>query len=267
MTFASLIVSAWNRPELLKPFFESLWANTECPYELIVHDDGSQPETADYLHELVKRGDISTLISNPAGHNRGHGTSVNRAAFISEGEYIVKLNGDECFAKGWLTQGIKAMRLFPEVALLHLAHYYSYGPRHVPIQDVIWDMDPCTLHREEREGVAIRVVWVGPGCAFMVSRKTWEEKGPWTSAYSPRFGEDFEYRIRVCPMMRLLPISKSIRYPPVTDSAAHWHQYKHTPWLAALDPPMVSYHPGHALCSIGEAVKTMQRGPCLLGER
>ena len=28
MTYASLIVSAWNRPELLIPFFQSLWANT-----------------------------------------------------------------------------------------------------------------------------------------------------------------------------------------------------------------------------------------------
>lgn len=262
---ASIIVSAWNRPELLRRFFYSLWQNTTVSYELIVHDDGSQDETSDWLYQQVRDGRISTLITNPRGHNRGHGTAVNRAANIAEGDYIIKMNGDEAFAPFWLERAEIAMNAFPEIRLLHLAHYYSYGPRDAAIEDVKWDLEPYTLHKEERRGVAIRVVWVGPGDAFMVRRSTWEEQGPWIAGYNPRFTEDMEYRLRLCPMMRLLALSKSEKYPPPTDLAAHWQAYKDSPWLAVLDPPVVSYHPGHGLCSIGAAGKTLRQGPLVLG--
>ena len=263
--FSSLIVSAWNRLELLVPFFNSLWANTTSPYELIVHDDGSQDETSDWLYKQLKKGKISTLITNPPGHNRGHGTSVNRAANIAEGDYIMKLNGDETFAPGWLEACIRAMEMFPEIGMLHAAHYYKSASRSLPISKLEWDLEPYTLKKMDRNGVKIRTVWVGPGNAFMVSKKTWYEKGPWIARKNPAFSEDMEYRIRICPMMRLLEISHSKTHPPPTDLAAHWEQYKDTPWLAVLDPPMVSYHPGRGLCSIGAAQVTLKDGPLIFG--
>jgi len=254
----SLIVSTWNRPALLKQFFESLEEHAHYPCEIIVHDDGSGLVTTSYLSQLLRDGRISTLILNPENHNRGHGTAVNRAANMAEGEYIVKLNGDEVFADNWLETAVNTMEAYPEVVLLHLAHYLH--SQHWPerVEDLPWDIEPYTIHRETRNGIPIRVVWVGPGCAFMIRKKTWIEQGPWLNGYDPHFTEDMEYRLRLAPMMRLL--SEGSHSPP-KDLNAHWEQYKDTPWLGLTDPPVVSYHKGHGLCSIGDAQKTLKKGP------
>jgi len=259
MSFVSIIVSAWNRPELLGRFFEDL-SKTTYPYELIVHDDGSQVDTQMALIGLLRKGTISSLILNPTGYNRGHGTSVNRAANISEGDYIVKLNGDETFAVGWLETAVKTMEMYPEIGILHLAHYYSKAEKHDPIGRVVWDVEPFVIHKENR-GIPLNIVWAGPGCAFMVRKKEWT---PWVNTYNPSFGEDVEFRLRMCPMMRSPSDNPNLRPGAPKDFKAHWEEFKNTPWLALTDPPVVSYHPGAGLCSIYEAQKTLQKGPHII---
>ena len=51
---------------------------------------------------LVARGDVSSLILNPTGHNEGVGRALNRAASISTGQWIVKLDQDLLFEPDWL---------------------------------------------------------------------------------------------------------------------------------------------------------------------
>ena len=267
--FTSIVVSAWNRPELLRRCLESLWANTWARFELVVHDDGSQDETSDYLYGLLREGKISTLITNPPGHNRGHGTSVNRAVNISEGEYIVKLNGDDEFTPGWLTRAVRTMELFPEIGLLHLAHYdyTNLWNQRYPDRPKDPRIDYYTLHRETREGMAARVVWCGPGDGFMFRREFWDEVGPWLSEYDLAFGEDVYFRLKACPMMRrpLQPLGSRLCPPTVEGLLGHWEEYKGTPWLATIDPPPISFAMGDGLCSIYEAQKTLKHGPLLYG--
>jgi len=269
--FASVCISAWNRPELLKRCLESLWTNTRAKFELIIHDDGSQDETSDYLYKLSREGKISTLITNPPGHNRGHGTSVNRAINISEGKYIVKVNGDDEFSPGWLAKAVRVMELFPEIGLLHLAHYdfTALWNRRRPeygVKDP--NIDYYTLHSETREGVNIRVVWCGPGDGFMFTREFWDKVGPWHSEYDPAFGEDVYFRLKACPMMRrpLQPPGSKLCPPRLEELPAHWEKYKDTPWLATIDPPLISFAWGDGLCSIYDAQKTLKHGPPLHGD-
>ena len=268
--FASICISAWNRPELLLRCLNSLWQNTKYPYELVIHDDGSQPETIGMLNGFLRTGGISTLITNPPGYNRGHGTSVNRAVNISEGKYIVKLNGDDEFTPGWLGKAVRMFELFPEIGLLHLACYdfTALWNRRRPeygLKDP--EVDYYTLHRETREGVEARVVWCGPGDAFMWTRDFWKEVGPWFSEYDLAFGEDVYFRLKACPMARRplqLPGHK-LCPPTLEELPEHWKKYKDTPWLVAMDPPIVSFAWGEGLSGVHEAQKTLKHGPLLLG--
>jgi len=98
----------------------------------------------------------------------------------------------------------------------------------------------------------------------MVTRKAWEERGPWVHTINPAFGEDVEYRLRICPMMRSPSKNPQLRPGAPVDFEAHWQEFKDTPWLALTDPPVVSYHPGAGYCSIYEAQKTLKEGPHLL---
>lgn len=266
--FVTVTISAYNRLDLLQFCLDSIWTTEPgYPYELIVHDDGSRRDTSSWLYEQVQAGRISSLILNPPDHNRGHGTSVNRATNIGEGDWIMKLNGDEEVTPNWLGKCVAAMNAFPQIRLLHAAYFGLNWTRHTEFGDIQWVMDPYTIHRETRNGISIRVVWVGPGDAFMVTRQTWEEMGPWYAKKIPSFAEDMDYRLRLCPMMSLLEISHHPVWKPVTDLEAHWQKYKGTPWLGLIDPPVVSYHRGDGLSSIHACRATLKDGPLVFNGR
>lgn len=267
--FTSIVISAYNRPELLQRSLESLWANTDYPYELIVHDDGSREETTAYLCKILQQGKIGTLILNPPEHNRGLGTSVNRAVYISEGKYIVKVNGDDEFEPGWLAKAIKVMQTYPEIGLLHLAAYDYSAIHNSRFPNDYWPpgVDRTTIHRENRNGVPIRIVWCGPGDGLMFTRETWQRVGTWPHAYNPAFGEDVLFRCACCPMMRrpLRPEGDPYAALKPEQLADHWAAYKNTPWLAMMEPAVVDFSWGDGLSMVGEAQKTLKHGPLLLG--
>lgn len=265
--FVSIVVSAFNRPVLLRRSLENLWANTNYPYELVVHDDGSQIETSAYLCKMLQQGKISTLIQNPPGHNRGHGTSVNRAVSVSEGDPIVKVNGDDEFKPGWLSKAVQVLETYPEIGILHLADFdYSdyYNERSL---DDKWlpGEDHVTLCRMNRDGVPVRIVWHGPGDGLMFTRETWRRAGPWFHIYDPSFSEDVVFRLACCPMMRFPTPKGDYRAVKPDELATHWEAYKNTPWLAMMDPLVVDFSWGTGLTLIYECRKTLKHGPLLLG--
>lgn len=260
--FASVLITAYNRKELLQASIESLRECTFYPYELIVHDDGSNAPTSDFLHELHLRGWISTLISNAPRHNRGQALAADRCYQVAQGEYVVKLEGDEQYSPGWLTKAVKAMELFPEIAMLSLqqfCHAYDRFTENERVGYHIWD--ELELAAFEREGTKISVVWCSPGGQFMTRADIYQRHGPWWRGHPDQ--ETIEFRARVCPMFRLLAHSRSSRFPAVTDKKKHWDMYKNTAWLAVIDPPVVSSHWGGGKGSLPEARATLQRDPLL----
>jgi len=218
---------------------------------------------------MLWAGKISTLILNPQDHNRGLGVSVNRAVDISEGKYIIKVNGDDEFKPGWLAKAVKVMQVYPEIGLLHLAAY-DYGPLHnIRFPEDQWapGKDYTTLYRARREGISIRVVWCGPGDGLMFTRETWKRVGGWPGDYDLSFGADVTWRLRCCPMMR-----RPLTRPPDPNAAVerhqlrgHWEEYRKTPWLAMMDPPVVDFSWGTGQTLVAEAQKTLKYGPLLLG--
>ena len=267
--FASVCISSYNRPVLLECCLQSLWENTHYPHEIIVHDDGSRKETTDFLYAAMRAGKIGPLIMSPTDYNRGLGTSVNRAVDISEGKYIVKINGDDKFSPGWLRTGVRALEAFPEIGLLHLA-YYDYTALwnlRYPDNPKASAIDYYTLHRETRDGITIRVVWCAPGDAFMWTRKLWNKVGPWDSGYNLSFGEDVDFRTRICSMGRN-PVARpgyALCPPTIEELPAYWEKYKDTPWMAVLEPTVVDFSWGDGLSIVAEAQKTLRRGPLLHG--
>lgn len=267
MKFASVLITAFNRPEFLQASIESLRACTYYPYELIIHDDGSEPATKDFLLDLLKRGWISTLVMNPPKHNRGQALAADRCYQVAQGDYVVKMEGDEQYTPGWLTKAVKAMEVFPEIAMLSLQQFCHIHDRYTLQEHVSYpSWDKLELAAFEREGAKISVVWCSPGGQFMTRMEAYHRHGPWWRGHPDQ--ETIEFRARVCPMFRLLAHSRSTRLPAVVGEAAlkaHWEKYKNSAWLAVIDPPVVSSHWGNGKGSLPEARPTVQRDPKLLG--
>lgn len=93
----SVIVPVHNQVHFTAACLNSIGrVATNVPFEIIVVDDASSDETADYL----ERCDGLTLVSNP--DNLGFIGSCNRGAAQARGEYLVFLNNDTTLTDHWL---------------------------------------------------------------------------------------------------------------------------------------------------------------------
>ncbi len=125
--YASLCVLSYERLPYLKRMMESLLEiKAGVEYELIVHDDGSDPEVKDYLYTLLKEGKISYLILN-GGKNRGIGEAVRNCFKVASGDYLFKLDTDLEFKEGWLKTAVDILDK-PDVGCVSLLNYNNYNP-------------------------------------------------------------------------------------------------------------------------------------------
>src|SRR5690606_37292864 len=89
MPLFSIIIPAYNRADLISGTLDSVFAQTERDYEVIVVDDGSTDATA----EVVKSyGDCVRYVYQ---ENAGPGAARNRGIQQSTGQYVVFLDSDD----------------------------------------------------------------------------------------------------------------------------------------------------------------------------
>ena len=97
-SLVSIVTLSWNAPEFTRMALESIARHTSEPYEVIVVDNGSGPETLEFLKSI----DDShvRVIYNPV--NRGFGGGNNDGIAQAKGDYIVVLNNDVIVTENWL---------------------------------------------------------------------------------------------------------------------------------------------------------------------
>jgi len=91
----SVIVTTYNRPDALMKVLNGLCFQTLIPDEVIVADDGSDPETQKYIHIFQADAPPYPLI-HVWHENKGFRLAKirNRAIKKTNGEYIIMLDGD-----------------------------------------------------------------------------------------------------------------------------------------------------------------------------
>lgn len=92
----SIVMLSWNAPEYTKMALESIREHTRGDYEIIIVDNGSGPETVDWLRTLTG---VRVIFNST---NRGYAGGNNQAIAAARGEYIVLLNNDVIVTEGWL---------------------------------------------------------------------------------------------------------------------------------------------------------------------
>jgi GT2 family glycosyltransferase len=110
-SLASIVMLSWNAPEYTKMAVDSIVALTRSPYEIIIVDNGSGPETREMLEKLR---DVS-IIYNSANTGFAHGCNQGIAA--ARGTHIVLLNNDVVVTEGWLENLLDAHRRDPLVGV------------------------------------------------------------------------------------------------------------------------------------------------------
>lgn len=102
--------------DVLKTCLESLWQNTDLPYDLLVFDNASCPEVRAYLSEKAGQGRIQFLLLSDK--NIGKGGAWNIIFGGAPGEVIAYADSDIYFFPGWLSAELKILEAFPEAGMV-----------------------------------------------------------------------------------------------------------------------------------------------------
>lgn len=102
---ATIVIPNLNGAGWLRDSIESIWAQTEQDFELIVVDNASTDESLAIARSYVGR-ERYTLIEND--HNTGFSAAVNQGIRAAKGEYVVMFNNDAFAEPDWLAELIAA---------------------------------------------------------------------------------------------------------------------------------------------------------------
>ncbi len=90
----SLIISFYNKIELLKLIFAALEIQTYRDFEVIIADDGSKPEVVEEINRLKSNYFFPIKHVWHADNGWQKNIILNKAIVSTEGEYIIFIDGD-----------------------------------------------------------------------------------------------------------------------------------------------------------------------------
>jgi GT2 family glycosyltransferase len=169
----SIITLSWDQPYYLERLVESVRANTDAPYELIVVDNGSRDETRRYVRSAADKH-----LLNP--ENVGFAKGMNQGAKLAAGDYLVFINNDAEAPPGWLPKLIEAQNLTDRVGIV--APAVTAGGSFV------------TVRAEPHEMVREVLPFSLPPAAvcYLLPRAEFEAAGGWCEEYRLGGAEDID---------------------------------------------------------------------------
>lgn len=107
--------------DVLKACLNSIYDNTDLPYDLLVFDNGSCSEVLQYLLEENEAGRIQYLWTSEK--NIGKGGAWNIIFGGAPGEIIAYTDNDCIFSKGWLSKSVELLETYPNVGMVTARPY------------------------------------------------------------------------------------------------------------------------------------------------
>jgi glycosyltransferase involved in cell wall biosynthesis len=182
----SMVLPTYNQAHFLTEALDSIFAQTQADFELIVVNDGSTDNTAAVLAAYQQRHAF-TLIEQ---ENRGLPTALNVGFQRARGVYLTWTSSDNVLLPNMLEELSRALDRNPAVGLVYADRYLitddglELGRFDLP------EYDPFLL-------LHVNLVH----CCFLYRRECMTRVG----LYDPEFiyGEDWEYWIRIAHHFRM----------------------------------------------------------------
>ena len=122
---ATIIIPNINGKGWLKDSIESVYAQTEQDFELIVVDNGSTDESLEQARSYCSRPNFQ-LIEN--GSNTGFSHAVNQGIARAKSEFVVLFNNDAFAEPDWLAELIKTADADPKIFAVSSLMLRYYEP-------------------------------------------------------------------------------------------------------------------------------------------
>ena len=121
----SVIIPNLNGAGWLRDSIESIWAQTEQDFELIVIDNGSTDESLEIAHSYCGNPRYH-LIEN--SENTGFSHAVNQGIAMAKGEYMALFNNDAFAEPNWLEELLKTAESDPKIFAVSSLMLRYYEP-------------------------------------------------------------------------------------------------------------------------------------------
>ena len=107
----SVITLSYDNLDFTKAFVKSIRDNTTLPYELIIVDNGSKPDTQRWVEE---NSDQSIIFQENQGFSKG----FNEGVKLAQGKYVMMANNDTEFPPDWDNMLIETMENNPNAGII-----------------------------------------------------------------------------------------------------------------------------------------------------
>ncbi|MBP0013594.1 MAG: glycosyltransferase family 2 protein [Roseofilum sp. SBFL] len=117
----SVCIPTFNRVQLLTYAIESVLAQTEMDWELIVCDDGSQDKTPQIMAGYQQQDDRISYIRHD--QNIGKSNNMRSGFYAAKGDFFVKFDDDDRLGKDFLAATSKILIDHPEIDFVGTDHW------------------------------------------------------------------------------------------------------------------------------------------------
>jgi glycosyltransferase involved in cell wall biosynthesis len=178
----SVIIPTWNRGWALKEAVDSVLAQEDTRFELIVVDDGSTDGTPEILKTY---GDRITIIRQ---ENRGVSAARNQGVRETAGDLIAFLDSDDLWLPGKLATQVAFLKDHPAALICQTEELWVRNGRRV---------NPKNRHKKPSGEIfepSLELCLVSPS-AVMIRRRLFEEMGGFDESLPAC--EDYDLWLRI----------------------------------------------------------------------
>lgn len=199
MPKVSVIIPAYNAVAYLPQTINSVLRQTFTDYEVLIVDDGSSDNTADWAAQI--RDSRVKLISQP---NQGAGAARNTGVKNAQGDCVAFLDADDLWEPTKLAKQVERLDQQPEVGLVHTW---------ITIANPDGSLSDRTMQTDGEGHIWNQVVVYNPlkcGSTAMVRRRCFEELGYFDQ--SLKYSEDWDMWIRIARNYAFSVIAEPLTY-------------------------------------------------------
>jgi len=176
-----IIIPVWNQLEATRQCIDSIFKNTHYPYRLIIIDNGSFRDAAEYLRKLEKEH-ASKIILIRNDENAGFVRAVNQGMRKSCAPYICLMNNDTIPADGWLEELVSITEVHPKVGVVN------------PSSNTFGQCQPC----KSGENLAgqVQELYSARGFCMLIKRELLDAIGLFDEIFGTGYFEETDFSFK-----------------------------------------------------------------------